>query len=235
MTSRERIKDQFLRATPAVLGGALWSAFGSGAYPSAWAPAPLAEQPHADGEAVGQDEPHRAAERFRIPRVPARRSRVGAAGELTGEGWSSGAHRPGCRDSVRRLASCWAGPARPRPLGAARHQRSRYRGRSGPARPAGRAWPQHRRRSRSPPMGRRAGSVWSYASVLACSETPSFSVALSCGQDWRVHSFHSAARGTAARATGGSRAHSAVWVHPGTPNVGRRGGGCAEPGRSGQG
>jgi hypothetical protein len=70
MTSRERIKDQFLRATPAVLGGALWSAFGSGAYPSAWAPAPLAEQPHADGEAVGQDGPHRAAERFRITGLP---------------------------------------------------------------------------------------------------------------------------------------------------------------------
>jgi hypothetical protein len=30
--------------------------------------------------------------------------------ELTCEGWSSGARRPGCRDFVRRLAPCWAGP-----------------------------------------------------------------------------------------------------------------------------
>src|SRR5512132_4546531 len=64
-----------------------------GDYPSAWAPTPCAEQPHADGEAVGQDEPHRAAERFRITGVPLGDCELDAA-ELTCEGWSSGAHRP---------------------------------------------------------------------------------------------------------------------------------------------
>ena len=136
---------------------------------SAWAPTPFVGQPHADGEAIGQDEPYRAAERFRTPRAPSWRLRARAARR----GLVVGRPPPRLPRSVRRLASCWAGPARPRPSGAARHRRSRYRGRSGRARrarPAGRAWPRHRRRSRSPPVGRGAGSVWSCASLLACSE-----------------------------------------------------------------
>ena len=121
----------------------------------------------------------RTRRRRRRQAIPHHRSPLGdcelsCRRELTGEVWSSGAHRPGRRGSVRRLAPCWAGPARPRPSVAARHQRSRYLGRPGRARPAVRAWPQHRRRSRSPPGGRRAGSVWSWACVLACSGTPSY-------------------------------------------------------------
>ena len=50
---------------------------------SAWTPTPFAEQPHADGEAIGQDEHHRAAERSALP-DPSWRSRAGA-GALPGE------------------------------------------------------------------------------------------------------------------------------------------------------
>jgi hypothetical protein len=218
--SGERIRASSC-ATAAVLGGARWPTSDRGGRPIGLGAHTFCGPPPADGEAVGQDAPHRAAERFRMTGLP-----FGDAGwscwRATRQGLVVGAYRPGCRDSVRRLVPGWAGPARP--LGAARHRRSRYRGRSGPARPAGRAWPQHRRRSRSPLVGRGAGSVWSGASVLACCETPSFSVALSCGQDWRVHALRSGARGTAARAQVVLGPTQRSRFIPGTLKVARRGG-----------
>jgi hypothetical protein len=61
---------RFRRATAAVLGGALWPTFGSGGLHIGLGAYTLLRQPHADGEAVGQDEPHRAAKRFRITGLP---------------------------------------------------------------------------------------------------------------------------------------------------------------------